>query len=180
MSRQISTPPTEAGSRRTSPSLKEVLVENSHVPGAMDNSFMVSGHDFGIPACTRDDFMELQVSVSKAFERAEERAGRSSPSSGDEEFAHEVSEEIDTLCDDLEALKDLLVKADANPVNRSEVEGEVMRLKQQIRNILEDLDEREQTIAYAAWEGQRRGAERNARDLTRRSDTLGMESLGLK
>lgn len=82
---------------------------------------MVSGQAFGIPGCTKDDFMELQISVTKAFERAEARAGRQSPNSSDDEFAREVSDEIDELVDDLECLKDLLISADEKDISRAQV-----------------------------------------------------------
>mmetsp|Transcript_20635 Transcript_20635/g.49262 ORF Transcript_20635/g.49262 Transcript_20635/m.49262 type:complete len:183 (+) Transcript_20635:104-652(+) len=180
---RVSTPPSQAGSRRSSPTLKEVLVDSQQLPAAQDSSCMVSGQAFGIPGCTKDDFMELQISVTKAFERAEARAGRQSPNSSDDEFAREVSDEIDELVDDLECLKDLLISADEKDISRAQVEGEVLRLKQKIHYILDDLDEREQTIAYAEWEGHRTAAEgnRSSRSLTRRSDIVeSMESMNLK
>ena len=161
--------------------------------------------------------MQLQNSITQAFERAEARAGRQSPNSSDEEFARDVSEEIDDLVDDLECLKQLLITADEKGVSRSEVklmnvvllqmlfyqfcfpkrcpflvranqivfqvESEVLRLKSKIHYILDDLDEREQTIAYAEWEGHRQEAEkcRRTRSLTRRSDIVeSMESMGMK
>jgi len=39
-------------------------------PGARDTTLMVSGVDFGINACSKEDFMQLNVKVNRMFDRS--------------------------------------------------------------------------------------------------------------
>ena len=57
---------------------------------------MVGAGNFGLLACSRDDFMQIQTSVMDALSRAEAQFG------DDEEFADAIMEEIDRLFDEFE------------------------------------------------------------------------------
>jgi len=92
-----------------------------------------SGH-FGVLACSKEDFMQIQTSVMNAFSRAEARFG------DDEDFAEEIEGEIDILFDEFEQLKDILVAAQRGECG-TDVERDVTRLKTRIHGIVCRINE---------------------------------------
>jgi len=97
---------------------------------------IVGSGNFGVLACSKEDFMQIQTSVMNAFSRAEARFG------DDEDFAEEIEGEIDILFDEFEQLKDILVAAQRGECG-TDVERDVTRLKTRIHSIVCRINERD-------------------------------------
>lgn len=95
---------------------------------------MVGSGNFGVQACSKEDFMQIQTSVMDAFARAEAKFG------DDEEFAGEIESEIDILFDEFEQLKELLVRAQHGDCD-TDIERDVTRLKRRIQDIVVRINE---------------------------------------
>ena len=127
---------------------------------------IVGSGNFGVQACSKEDFMQIQTSVMDAFARAEAQFGE------DEEFAEEIEEEIDVLFDEFEQLKDLLMRAQRGDCD-TDVERDVVRLKTRIHDIVGRINERERECALrkgnkspSSSEGDEAGAGRGIEALT--------------
>jgi hypothetical protein len=95
---------------------------------------IVGSGNFGVQACSKEDFMQIQTSVMDAFARAEAQFG------DDEEFAGEIESEIDILFDEFEQLKELLVRAQHGDCD-TDIERDVTRLKRRIQDIVGRINE---------------------------------------
>lgn len=131
--------------RRDSPPAGGELWEHPPADAEEDSgdgrSTMVGAGNFGLLACSRDDFMQIQTSVMDALSRAEAQFG------DDEEFADAIMEEIDRLFDEFEMLKQLLVRAHRGDTDAS-IEQDALPLKQKLQlgiyDIVARIEEREQ------------------------------------
>ena len=101
---------------------------------------MVGSGNFGVQACSKEDFMQIQTTVMDAFARAEAQFG------DDEEFAEEIEGEIDILFDEFEQLKEILVRAQRGDCG-TDVERDVVRLKSRIHDVVGRINDREREFA---------------------------------
>jgi len=93
---------------------------------------MVGAGNFGVMACSKEDFMQIQTSVMDALERAEAQFG------DDEEFAEAILQEIDLLFDEFELLKQLLVRAHRGDADAT-IERDALPLKQKLQLGINDI-----------------------------------------
>ena len=130
-------------------------------------SAMVGAGNFGLLACSKDDFMQIQTSVMDALSRAEAQFG------DDDEFADAVMEEIDVLFDEFEMLKQLLVRAHRGDTDAS-IERDALPLKhklqQGINGIVARIEERERRPAHSKRKSRSR---RHAADAAGAADGAG-------
>lgn len=127
---------------------------------------IVGSGNFGVQACSKEDFMQIQTSVMDAFARAEAQFGE------DEGFAEEIEEEIDVLFDEFEQLKNLLMRAQRGDCD-TDIERDVIRLKTRIHDIVGRINDREREYALrkgrkspSSSEGDEAGAGRGIESLT--------------
>ena len=140
----------DGGAKRSSGSLRFITVE-----GADDteedgeeagSAVMVGGGNFGTSACTKEDFMLLQVRMNHTIDRAEARLERS-PRSDDSAFETMFEGRVDELCNQFEDLKVLLVEAhNTGQDGSARVVADSRRLKSSICLMLTELDDRESSV----------------------------------
>lgn len=94
-------------------------------------SHMVGAGNFGVIACSKEDFMQIQTSVMDAMCRAEAFGD-------DSEFAEALLQEIDLLFDEFEMLKQLLVRAHSGDTDLS-IEHDALPLKQKLQRSVNDI-----------------------------------------
>jgi hypothetical protein len=139
-------------------------------------STMVGAGNFGLLACSKDDFMQIQTSVMDALSRAEAQFG------DDEEFADAIMEEIDRLFDEFEMLKQLLVRAHRGDTDAS-IEQDALPLKQKlqlgINDIVARIEERErQPVRRRKSKSRRHAAAGETETAGRGIDKLTVEGAG--
>jgi len=140
----------EGGAKRSSGSLRLITVEGADDAGAdgeeAGSAVMVGGGNFGTSACTKEDFMLLQVRMNHTIDRAEARLERS-PRSDDSAFETMFESRVDELCNQFEDLKSLLVDAhNAGQDGSARVISDSRRLKSSICLMLTELDARESDV----------------------------------
>jgi len=148
------TPTSPVAAQRSSGSLRLITVEgadSADEDGAEAESaaVMVGGGNFGTSACTREDFVLMQVRMNHTIDRAEARLERS-PRSDDSAFEAMFEEQVDTLCNEFEHLKVLLFDAHNSGLDGSaRVVQDSLRLKNSICRMLTELDDRESGSAVS-------------------------------
>jgi hypothetical protein len=113
-----------------SPETPEPLSQSSSSDDA--RGYVVGAGNFGVLACSKEDFMQIQTSVMDALERAERQFG------DDDEFAEAILQEIDLLFDEFEILKQLLVRANRGD-NDANIERDARGLKQKLQLGINDI-----------------------------------------
>ena len=129
-------PPQDGG--RAGPSAEAVEVGHSGFGlWSQDGRVAIVGSgNFGVPSCSREDFMQIQSSVMDAFARAEAQFG------DDDEFAGEIESEIDVLFDEFGQLKGLLVRAQQGHCD-TDIERDISRLRGRIHDIVARINLRD-------------------------------------
>jgi hypothetical protein len=132
---------SSAGSNgSSSPELDIVIDTRRHSPpyGEMaqeecggEQVHMVGAGNFGVMACSRDDFMEIGASVMDALSRAE-------AFQDDDDFADAILVEIDALFDELGVLKQMLLDAHASTDGTS-IARDVLPLKEKLQRGVNDI-----------------------------------------
>ena len=93
---------------------------------------MVGAGNFGVLACSKQDFMQIQSSVMDALCRAEAQF------CDDEEFSGALLQGIDLLFDEFEMLKELLMRAHSGDTDAG-IERDVLPLKQKLQLGINDI-----------------------------------------
>ncbi|KAJ1468207.1 hypothetical protein T484DRAFT_1856139 [Baffinella frigidus] len=138
---------------RRSGSLRLITVEGADYADAggeeVESAVMVGGGNFGTSACSREDFMLMQVRMTDTIDRAEARLERSprSDNSAFEAMCAEFEEQVDALCNQFEDLKALLVDHNTGRDGSARVVSDSLRLKTSICRMLSELDARESDSA---------------------------------
>jgi len=148
----------EVGGPRRSGSLRLITVEGYADAGGEEvaSAVMVGGGNFGTSACSREDFVLMQVRMTDTIDRAEARLERSprSDNSAFEAMCAEFEEQVDALCNQFESLKALLVDAHTTGSDgNARVVEDSLRLKTSIDRMLSELDAREADSAVPSPAG---------------------------
>jgi hypothetical protein len=135
---------------KSSPDILDVRVEmGSPAPSEHDCQMtMIGAGNFGLPTCSKEDFMQINSSMMDALSRAEAQLA------DDDEFAEAILAEIDLLFDEFEMLKHLLVRAHRGDTY-AHIERDALPIKQKlqlgINEIVSRINEREMMPKKKRW-----------------------------